>query len=90
MQIKIRTIVFSAACVFNIGMLVGAFFMQKYVFINSEVDLVKMLFGINFNSLIGLNYLQAAITVFVCASVFLLCLFVVYSVNNFIKGKRSR
>lgn len=87
---KIRIVVFSAACVFNIGMLVGAFFMQKYVFVNSEVDLVKMLFGINFNSLIGLNYLQAAITVFVCASVFLLCLFVVYSVNNFIKGKRSR
>ena len=86
---KWRLTVFLCACIFNFILLVGGFCVQTFNLIPIETqpgvfsDPITMLFGIDFTSLLSINYLEIAVIIVVFVSIFVLSLYTINIVKQY-------
>lgn len=92
---KWRLTIFVCACCFNIIGLVLSFLIQTFKLIQIQTapgvftDPISMLFGVDFTSLLNVNYLEVGIVIVVCVSLFILTLYTINIIKNYINKKNS-
>ena len=90
---KYRLVVFLCACFFNVTLLVLSFVFQHFgiMVLDPETGktIVDTLFGVDFTSLVNLNYLEVAIIIVVAASMFVLSVYTTNVIKQYIVHKKQ-